>query len=114
MKLIIDISKCEYSGRLAVGTYIKMPAMPTFSKDGYADTKGMSVSFYNSNKQLMEEFATLAEHIEQEVEKFHQAYGDSLPSNDSTTGQSESKLSNFSLNSSSDTEEPSDKRITTE
>ena len=114
MKLIIEISKCEHTGRLAIGSYIKMPAMPTFTKNGYADTTGMSVRFYNANKQLMEEFATLAELIKQEVEKFHQAYGDSLPLNDSTTGQSESNLSSSSLNSSSDTEEPSDKQISTE
>ena len=107
MKLIIEISQDDRMPGLIVSDFIKMPAIPTISKSGYADTTGMSVRFYNANKHLLEEFAQLAKHLKEEAEKFHQAYGELDTLNSSTTGNNLSNLASSSLETSNETTEPS-------
>lgn len=106
MKLIIEIEDFRNSGNLVTFKRLDFSSI--------AENNQINVRNFTRNKAKIESYLRLAYHIEQIVKDWDYTNGDSLPSNDATTGQSESKLSSFSLNSISDTEEPSDERITTE
>lgn len=105
MKLIIEITEWRNTG---------LVAFKKLDFSSIAENNQINVLNFTRNKAKIESYLRLAYHIEQIVQNWDYTNGDSLPSNDTTTGQSESKLSSFSLNSISDTKEPSDERITTE
>ena len=79
MKLIIEIEDFQNRG--------KFMAFKRLDFSSIAEDNQVVCYTFNKNKAKIEQFLRLADHIEQVVKEWDYTNGDSLPSNDSTTGQ---------------------------